>query len=90
MQSPTTIKPQITKLPKEPVRLSDKSAIWAEFFDLTVKYKCTSLGQGCPDLSPPKFLKESVAEAMEGDHNQYCRVFGAPKLVTKVASLYGE
>lgn len=68
----------LTALPKEPLRLSDKSAIWAEFFDLTVKYKCASLGQGAPDLSPPKFLMDSVDQAMRGGFNQYCRVFGTP------------
>lgn len=43
-------------IPKEPRRLRDNIAVWAEFFELAAKYKAVSLGQGAPDLAPPKFL----------------------------------
>jgi len=57
--------PKLTPVPKEPLRIKDNSAVWAEFFDLGIKYKCVSLGQGAPDLAPPKFLKEAVTTAMD-------------------------
>jgi aspartate/methionine/tyrosine aminotransferase len=55
----------LTPVLKEPLRIKDNSAVWAEFFDLGIKYKCVSLGQGAPDLAPPKFLKEAVTNAMD-------------------------
>jgi hypothetical protein len=45
------------------------------------KYNCMSMGEGAPGYPPPKFLKEFMMEAIEGDFNQYCRTFGQPALV---------
>lgn len=82
--------PKFTAVPKEPRRIKDNSAVWAEFVDLGIKYKAVSLGQGAPDLSPPKFLKDAVTAAMDSGFNQYCRSFGTPQLMTKVADIYGS
>jgi len=60
---------KLTGVPKEPMRLKDNSAVWAEFFDLANKYKAVSLGQGAPDLTPPPFLKKAVTEAMNSGFN---------------------
>jgi hypothetical protein len=34
----------IDVIPKEPKRLRDNIAVWAEFFELAAKYKAVSLG----------------------------------------------
>ena len=59
----------LTEVPKEPRRLKDNIAVWAEFFDLSMKYKAVSLGQGAPDLAPPDFLKHEVVKAMDTGFN---------------------
>ena len=57
--------------------------------DLATKYKCLSLGEGAPNLMPPKFLIDDMIDAMNAGHNQYTRTFGIPPLVNKVAQVYG-
>jgi aspartate/methionine/tyrosine aminotransferase len=36
--------PKLTMVPKEPPRIKDNSAVWAEYSELANKYKCVSLG----------------------------------------------
>jgi hypothetical protein len=36
---------------------------------LNDKFGCTSLGEGAPNLMPPKFLIEAVVQAMREGHN---------------------
>ena len=58
--------------------------------DLATKYNCLSLGEGAPNLMPPRFLIDDMIAAMEAGHNQYTRTFGIPPLVNKIAEVYGE
>ena len=59
--------------------------------DLAVKYGCLSLGEGAPNLMPPKFLLDEMNTAMQtAANNQYGRSFGHPLLVKKVAEVYGK
>ena len=46
-------------------------------------------GEGAPGYPPPRFLKDFMMEAIEGDFNQYCRTFGQPALVNSIAEFYG-
>mmetsp|Transcript_28387 Transcript_28387/g.42991 ORF Transcript_28387/g.42991 Transcript_28387/m.42991 type:complete len:413 (+) Transcript_28387:62-1300(+) len=77
-------------LPKEPKKLRDKVAVWAEMEELRAKYGGLSLGQGAPGHPPPTFLRDHMLQAIKDGHNQYCRTFGHPELITKVAEVYGK
>jgi aspartate/methionine/tyrosine aminotransferase len=70
--------------------LADNVNIWLEAAELTAKYKCISFAQGSPEFQPPAFLKQNIIEAIEEGQNQYCRSFGHPLLINKVAEVYGE
>lgn len=78
------------KIPKEPQRLEDNIAVWAEFKDITEKYKCLSLGEGAPAANPPRFLRDHMMNAIDEGFNQYIRTFGHPELVKKIAEIYGK
>jgi len=52
-------------IPKQPKRLEDTIAIWAEMIELGRKYNCLSLGEGAPGYPPAPFLKELMIEAIE-------------------------
>ena len=45
---------------KAPKRLTDNIAVWSEMKELAAKYKCLSLGEGAPNLMPPKFLRNNM------------------------------
>ena len=83
------VRPLIETVPKEPKKLKDNIAVWSEMKDLCVKYKALSLGEGAPNIMPPKFLQEDMMSAIESGFNQYTRTFGQPELVRKVAEVYG-
>jgi len=53
------------------------------------KYNCLPLGEGAPGYNTPTFLKQLMKEAIDDNYNQYCRTFGQPQLVNKIAELYG-
>ena len=76
-------------VPKSPKKLDDNIAVWAEFNEIGRKYGCLSLGEGAPGYQPPKFLRDHMIEAIDDGHNQYCRTFGHPLLIEKIASCYG-
>lgn len=77
-------------LPKEPQRLEDNVAVWAEFSQVSAKYKMISLAEGAPIENPPKFVQENMMQSINEGFNQYCRTFGHPELVNKVCEIYGQ
>jgi len=79
----------IPKLPKEPLKLDNNIAVWAEMKETDIRYKCLSLGEGAPAYSTPKFLRDFMVKAIDDGHNQYCRTMGAVPLVQEIAKRYG-
>ncbi|KAM8934280.1 kynurenine--oxoglutarate transaminase 1 [Pelodytes ibericus] len=67
--------------------------IWVDLVGLADRYKPVNLGQGFPDFSPPRYIREAFAKAVTQEHtllNQYTRAFGHPPLVKVLASLFGQ
>lgn len=64
------------EIPKEPLKLEDNVALWAEFKELTTKYECISLGEGAPEYQPFRQLRGELIQAIDEGHNQYIRTFG--------------
>ena len=73
-----------------PNRIDDNVAIWTEFKELTLKYKCLSLGEGAPGHNPPDFLRDHMIKAIDEGFNQYSRTLGLPDLVKKIGQVYGK
>ena len=48
------------EIPKEPKRLEDNVAVWAEFSQMSAKYKMVSLAEGSPIQQPPEFVKKAM------------------------------
>lgn len=65
-------------------------AVWEEFKEVALKYKCLSLGEGAPAYQPPQFLIDELIKAIGEGHNQYTRTFGNPILVNKIAEFYSS
>ena len=57
--------------------------------ELGRKYACLSMGEGAPGYKPPSFLRDAMISAIDEGHNQYCRTFGHPLLIDKIAEHYG-
>jgi kynurenine--oxoglutarate transaminase/cysteine-S-conjugate beta-lyase/glutamine--phenylpyruvate transaminase len=55
--------------PKEPTRLEDNIAVWAELKEIAAKYGCLSLGEGAPEAMPPKFVRDALIQAIDEGHN---------------------
>lgn len=46
------------------------------------------MGQGFPDWESPRFVKDAMINAVNGNFNQYCRSGGDTALVEAVAAYY--
>ena len=62
--------------------------MWQEFTPLAISLGAVNLGQGFPDWPAPRFVKDALQAAVEGDHNQYTRSAGDMELVTRLAARY--
>jgi kynurenine---oxoglutarate transaminase / cysteine-S-conjugate beta-lyase / glutamine---phenylpyruvate transaminase len=62
--------------------------VWQEFTPLAVSLGSVNLGQGFPDWDTPDFVKKSLSNAVNSNHNQYCRSAGDPELVETLAKHY--
>lgn len=62
--------------------------VWMEFSPLSVQHKSVNLGQGFPDWPTPDFAKKAFINAINDDHNQYCRSAGDSVLVDALAKHY--
>jgi len=70
-----------------------KTTIFAVMSQLAAEHGALNLSQGFPDFDCPERLRELVADAMAGGHNQYAPMPGLPllrqRIADKVRAIYG-